>query len=181
MAIVACLAATLLYGYGANFAKKRLAGVSSMAMAAGSQLSAALLLAVPAWLQRPQAMPGATAWISLALLALLCTGVAYILYFRLIAHIGATSASAVTFLIPAFAAAFGWLLLDERLSASMIVGGVVILMGTALAMGLWPRCEPRPTDSGLTQRLQGLFEVGDQVVGGLQPDREAHQVAVGAG
>ena len=147
LAIIACLAATVLYGYGANFAKKRLAGVSSMAMAAGSQLSAALLLAVPAWLQRPQAMPGATAWISLALLALLCTGVAYILYFRLIAHIGATSASAVTFLIPAFAAAFGWLLLDERLSASMVVGGLVILMGTALAMGLWPRARPAATDS----------------------------------
>lgn len=139
LAIAACLVATLLYGYGANYAKKRLAGVSSMAMAAGSQSSAALLLAVPAWLQRPHATPGVTAWVSLALLALLCTGVAYILYFRLIAHIGATSASAVTFLIPVFAAAFGWLLLDERLSASMIVGGAVILLGTALAMGLWPR------------------------------------------
>lgn len=139
VAIAACLAATLLYGYGASYAKKRLAGVPPMAMAAGSQLSAALLLAGPAWLQRPQAMPGTTAWVSLALLALLCTGVAYVLYFRLIAHIGATNASAVTFLMPAFAAAFGWLFLDEQLSASMIAGGVVILMGTALAMGLWPR------------------------------------------
>ena len=73
------------------------------------------------------------------MLALLCTGVAYILYFRLIAHIGATSASAVTFLIPVFAATFGWLFLDEHLSASMIVGGTIILMGTALAMGLLPR------------------------------------------
>jgi drug/metabolite transporter (DMT)-like permease len=139
LAIAACLVATLLYGYGANYAKKRLAGVPSMALATGSQLSAALLLAVPGWLQRPSAMPSVTAWVSLALLALLCTGVAYILYFRLIAHIGATSASAVTFLMPVFAAAFGWLLLDERLSTSMVVGGAVILVGTALAMGLWPR------------------------------------------
>jgi len=139
LAIAACLAATLLYGYGATYAKRRLTGVSSMAMAAGSQSSAALLLAAPAWLQRPHAMPGVTAWVSLALLALLCTGVAYILYFRLIAHIGATSASAVTFLIPVFAATFGWLFLDEHLSASMIVGGTIILMGTALAMGLLPR------------------------------------------
>jgi drug/metabolite transporter (DMT)-like permease len=139
VAIAACLAATLLYGYGASYAKKRLAGVPPMAMAAGSQLAAALLLAGPAWLQRPQAMPGTTAWVTLALLALLCTGVAYVLYFRLIANIGATNASAVTFLMPAFAAAFGWLFLDEQLSLSMIAGGVVILMGTALAMGLWPR------------------------------------------
>jgi drug/metabolite transporter (DMT)-like permease len=139
VAIAACLAATLLYGYGATYAKRRLAGVPSMAMATGSQLSAALLLAIPGWSQRPHAMPSVAAWLSLALLALLCTGVAYILYFRLIAHIGATSASAVTFLIPAFAAAFGWLFLDEHLSASMTIGGAVILAGTALAMGLWPR------------------------------------------
>jgi len=139
VAIAACLTATLLYGYGATYAKKRLAGVPSMAMATGSQLSAALLLAVPGWAQRPATMPSPIAWIALALLALLCTGVAYVLYFRLIAHIGATSASAVTFLIPAFAAAFGWLFLDEQLGASMIVGGAVILVGTALAMGLWPR------------------------------------------
>jgi drug/metabolite transporter (DMT)-like permease len=139
LAIAACLAATLLYGYGASYAKKRLAGVPSMAMATGSQLSAAVLLAIPGWAQRPHTMPSAAAWMSLLLLALLCTGVAYILYFRLIAHIGATNASAVTFLIPAFAAAFGWLFLDEHVSASMIIGGAVILVGTALAMGLWPR------------------------------------------
>jgi drug/metabolite transporter (DMT)-like permease len=146
VAIAACLAATLLYGYGATYAKKRLAGVPSMAMATGSQLSSALLLALPGWAQRPHTMPSAAAWLSLALLALLCTGVAYILYFRLIAHIGATSASAVTFLIPAFAAAFGWLFLDEHLSVSMIIGGAVILAGTALAMGLWPR--PRVAATG---------------------------------
>jgi drug/metabolite transporter (DMT)-like permease len=139
LAIAACLAATLSYGYGANYAKKRLAGVPSMAMATGSQLSAAAVLAVPAWLQRPHAMPGATAWVSLALLALLCTGVAYILYFRLIAHIGPTSASAVTFIIPVFAAALGWLFLDERLNPPMVVCGAIILVGTALAMGAWPR------------------------------------------
>jgi drug/metabolite transporter (DMT)-like permease len=84
-------------------------------------------------------MPSPTAWLALLAVGVLCTGVAYILYFRLIAHIGATSASAVTFLMPVFAAAFGWLLLDERLSTSMVVGGAVILVGTALAMGLWPR------------------------------------------
>jgi drug/metabolite transporter (DMT)-like permease len=139
VAIAACLAATLLYGFSANFAKKKLAGVPSMALATGSQLSAALVLALPAWIQRPSVMPSATAWVSLALLAVLCTGVAYILYFRLIAHIGATSASAVTFLIPAFAAAFGWLFLGEMLTGSMLAGGAVILVGTALAMGLVPR------------------------------------------
>jgi drug/metabolite transporter (DMT)-like permease len=142
LAIAACLGATALYGYGACFAKKRLAGVPPMALATGSQLSAAIMLALPAVLLRPAVAPSTTAWIALALLAVLCTGVAYILYFRLIAHTGPTNASAVTFLIPAVAALFGWLFLDEAITLSMVIGAAVILIGTALAMGIVPR--PRP-------------------------------------
>jgi drug/metabolite transporter (DMT)-like permease len=142
LAIAACLAATASYGYGGNFTKKHLSGVPPIALATGSQLSAAGVLAVPAWLLRPTALPSATAWVSLALLAVLCTGVAYILYFRLIARTGPTNAAAVTFLIPAFAAVFGWLFLGEAITAAMLIGGAVILVGTALAMGLVPR--PRP-------------------------------------
>jgi drug/metabolite transporter (DMT)-like permease len=142
LAIAACLGATALYGFAACFAKKRLSGVPPMALATGSQLSAALVLAAPALWLRPAVVPSTTAWVALALLAVLSTGVAYILYFRLIAHTGPTNASAVTFLIPAFAAFFGWLFLDEAITLSMVIGGVVILIGTALAMGLVPR--PRP-------------------------------------
>ncbi len=142
LAIAACLGATALYGFAACFAKKRLSGVPPMALATGSQLSAAIVLAVPALLMRPAVMPSTTAWIALALLAVLSTGVAYVLYFRLIAHTGSTNASAVTFLIPAFAAFFGWLFLDEAITLSMVIGAAVVLIGTALAMGIVPR--PRP-------------------------------------
>jgi drug/metabolite transporter (DMT)-like permease len=142
LAIAACLGATALYGFAACFAKKRLSGVPPMALATGSQLSAAIVLALPALWLRPTATPSATAWVALALLAVLCTGVAYILYFRLIAHTGPTNASAVTFLIPAFAAFFGWLFLDEAITLPMVIGAVVILIGTALAMGLLPRTRP---------------------------------------
>lgn len=146
LAIAACLAATASYGYGGNFTKKYLSGVPPIALATGSQLSAACVLAVPAWWLRPTVLPSATAWVSLALLAVLCTGVAYILYFRLIARTGPTNAAAVTFLIPAFAAVFGWLFLGEAITAAMLIGGAVILVGTALAMGLVPR--PRPVAQG---------------------------------
>ncbi len=142
LAIAACLGATALYGFAACFAKKRLSGVPPMALATGSQLSAAIVLAVPALLMRPAVMPSTTAWIALALLAVLSTGVAYVLYFRLIAHTGSTNASAVTFLIPAFAACFGWLFLEEAITLSMVIGAAVVLIGTALAMGIVPR--PRP-------------------------------------
>lgn len=135
-AIVACVAAAMLYGLSANFTRKRLQGVAPMAVAAGSQLSAALVLAGPALLWWPATMPSSRAWLMVALLALLCTGLAYLMYFRLIAHVGAANAIAVTFLIPAFAVLWGWLFLGEPLTAAMAIGCAVILLGTALATGL---------------------------------------------
>lgn len=135
-AIVACLAAALLYGLSANYTKRCLQGVAPMAVAAGSQLSAALLLALPALWWWPAQLPSARAWTMVALLALLCTGLAYLMYFRLIARVGPANAIAVTFLIPAFAVLWGWLFLAEPLTAAMAVGCAVILLGTALATGV---------------------------------------------
>ena len=135
-ATVACIGATLFYGFSASLTKRHLSGVAPMAVAAGSQLAAALVLAVPAALWWPSAAPSGQAWLTTTLLAVFCTGVAYLLYFRLIAHIGPANAIAVTFLIPAFAVLWGWALLDERLNASMMLGCAVILIGTGLATGL---------------------------------------------
>lgn len=135
-AIVACLAAALMYGLSANYTKRRLQGVAPLAVAAGSQLSAALVLALPALWWWPEVMPSARAWAMVALLALLCTAVAYLMYFRLIAHVGPANAITVTFLIPAFAVLWGWLLLDEPLTVEMALGCAVILLGTALATGV---------------------------------------------
>ncbi len=135
-AVAACLAATLLYGWSACFTKKHLAGAAPLAVAAGSQLAAALLLALPTLWWWPAQMPSTGAWLALALLAFGCTGLAYALYFRLIAHTGPANAIAVTYLIPPFAVGWGWLFLDERLTSAMAVGCAVILLGTALATGL---------------------------------------------
>jgi len=139
-AIVACLAGAALYGVAANFAKKRLNGVPPMAVAAGSQLSAALVLLVPAVVWWPHTMPSHGAWIAASLLAVACTGMAYLLYFRLIAHVGPANAIAVTFLIPVFAVLWGWFFLDERITAAMVAGCAVILVGTGLTTGVlkWP-------------------------------------------
>lgn len=94
------------------------------------------MLALPALWWWPEVMPSTHAWAMVALLAVLCTGVAYLMYFRLIAHIGPANAITVTFLIPAFAVLWGWLFLAEPLSAAMAVGCAVILLGTALATGV---------------------------------------------
>ena len=135
-AVVACLAATLCYGIGATYTKKRLAGVPPLALATGSQLAAALVLAGPALVWRPSAMPALTAWLAVALLALACTGVAYVLYFRLIARVGPANAISVTFLIPVFGVLWGWWFLGERITPAMAAGCAVILLGTALTTGV---------------------------------------------
>lgn len=136
IAVGACLVATLGYGLAAALSRKWLAGVPSMASAAGSQCAAAVALVLPAAFAWPQAAPSAVAWSSALALALLCTGIAYLLYFRLIAHAGATNATTVTFLIPAFAVLWGSVLLDEPLTLSMVAACALILLGTALTTGV---------------------------------------------
>jgi drug/metabolite transporter (DMT)-like permease len=135
-AIVACLIAALSYGVAANATKRYLTGASPLAVATGSQFAAALLLALPAWTLRPAAMPSGHAWGAVALLALLCTGVAYILFFRLMKRVGPTNTISVTFLIPVFGLLWGWIFLGETLSTGMALGCLVVLLGTALAVGV---------------------------------------------
>ena len=144
-AILAALLATFLYGVSANYTRVYLPKVDSLAAATGSQLSAAIVLAPFAWLLWPAQSPGIVAWLALAVLGVFCTGLAYILYFRLIRNVGATKAIAVTFLIPVFGMLWGTLFLDEALTVNMLIGSAVILLGTALTTDLLqPRPSPRP-------------------------------------
>ena len=136
LGIAACIVATVFYGFAANYAKRRLTGVPPMAVAAGSQLGATLCLALPAWWWWPVSAPGATAWWAAAVLALACTGVAYVLYFRLIANAGPANAITVTLLVPGFALLWGALALGEALTLGMLAGCAVILLGTGLSTGL---------------------------------------------
>ncbi len=140
--VAAALAATWLYGLGANVSRRWLQGVPPLAVAAGSQSAATLALAVPAALFWPATNPGAMAWAAALALSLLCTGLAYILYFRLLSRTGAANAMSVTFLIPAFALLWGYVALGEVPTATMLLGCGVILLGTALATGLL-RLPPR--------------------------------------
>lgn len=135
-AVLACLAATLSYGVAASVTKRHLTGVAPLAIAAGSQLYAALLVAPLAWWHWPQHNPGVEPWLAAGVLALGCTGIAYILFFRLIASVGPARAIAVTFLIPAFGMLWGVLFLDESVTTSMIAGAAVILLGVGLANGI---------------------------------------------
>ena len=141
LAVAASLVAAMSYGFSANFTKKQAAHIPSMALATGSQISAAVVLAVPAWWTWPAVSPSASSWLSTIALAVLCTGFAYILFFRLIAHAGAANALSVTFLIPVFAVIWGAMFLAEVPTHTMLFGCAVILLGTALTTGL---IGPRP-------------------------------------
>jgi drug/metabolite transporter (DMT)-like permease len=95
-----------------------------------------VLLPLVLW-RWPVVPPSGHAWGAAIALALLCTGVAYVLFFRLIGNIGATNALSVTFLIPGFAIAWGALFLGEEVNATMLVACAVVLVGTSLVTGLW--------------------------------------------
>lgn len=136
LGIAACLGATLLYAVAANYSRRYLRTVPPLAVAAGSLLSATLLMAGPALWSWPAVAPGAMQWSAAAVLALACTGLAYVLFFRLISHAGPANAMSVTFLIPPFGIAWGWLFLSEVVSAGTLWGCTVVLLGTGLATGL---------------------------------------------
>ena len=144
-AVLACLVACLCYGYAASFTKKYMGGINPMVTAAGSQTGATLGLLVPAVWLWPSAIPGSTSWLALLFLGVACTGIAYILFFRLIEKAGPQRTLTVTFLIPVFAVFYGAVFLGEIVTPWMLLCAVVIVCGTALATGLLSfKAIPRP-------------------------------------
>jgi drug/metabolite transporter (DMT)-like permease len=135
-AVLACLAATTCYALAASFTKKHIPSLPPLVTATGSQIGATLALALPALWFRSDHWPSASAWWTLLVVGVLCTGVAYILYFKLIETAGPARALTVTFLVPVFAIAYGVLFLGETVTAGMLLCGGVILAGTALSSGL---------------------------------------------
>lgn len=137
LAILGALGATLCYGIAACYLKKHLSKARPFAIAAGSQLFAAILImpfAISYW---PQASISYDAWIEAGILAVFCTGFAYLLYFRLITNIGASRALTVAYLVPLFGIAWGAVLLNEVLSRQSMLGGGMIIFGVMLTTGLF--------------------------------------------
>jgi len=129
-------------GGGGQSASVLAMGACLLATATGSQIGATLGLALPTLWLWPAQPASASAWGAVAAVALLCTSIAYILFFRIIAKAGPAKALTVTFLVPVFALGYGVWLLDETITAWMLVCGLVIVCGTALSTGLlqlpWP-------------------------------------------
>jgi len=125
--------ASLLYGFGINLVRRHLTGLPPAAVASAT-LGAAALLTLPfaAWTWPAQAIP-TVSWLSAAMLGVLCTGAAFVMYYRLIARVGASRASTVTYLVPLFGVAWAWWLLGEPLTWPMAVAGALILGSVAFS------------------------------------------------
>lgn len=136
-AVLACLIACVCYGIAASATKRYLRGLPALVTATGSQMGASLGLALPALWFWPALMPGLHAWLAVVALGVVCTGIAYVLYFRLIESAGPPRALAVTFLVPVFAVLYGVLFLDESVTGWMLLCAGVIVCGTALSTGLF--------------------------------------------
>ena len=136
LAVLACLVACICYGVAASITKRYMSGIPPLVAATGSQLGASCALLPFTLLFWPAVTPGLTAWLAEAALGVVCTGTAYILYFRLIERAGPARALAVTFAIPAFTVVYGALLLDETITAWMVWCALVIITGTSLSTGL---------------------------------------------
>lgn len=134
-AVVAALSASLAYGICANYTKRHLRGVDPIVTASGSQIAATVVLLPLAIRYWPATTPSFMSWVSAIALGIMCTGVAYIFYFRLLEHVGPTRALAVTYLIPLFGMIWGLVFLGEGITRNMIAGCAVILLGTALTTG----------------------------------------------
>jgi drug/metabolite transporter (DMT)-like permease len=132
-AALAGTGAALCYGFGINLARRYLSKLPSGAVAAANLLAGSVLLAPLALLSWPQQPISLRSWLSALLLGVLCTGIAFVFYYRLIARIGAARTSTVTYLIPLFGVVWAWLVLDEPVTLTMVLAGALILAGVALS------------------------------------------------
>ena len=132
-AALAGTAAAFLYGIGVNVIRQHLKGIPAGAVAAATLTAASLLImpmAIHAWPTNP--IPPMS-WASAILLGVMCTGIAFTLYYRLINRVGGPRAATVTYLVPLFGVVWAWLALGEPLTAKMAVAGALILGGVALS------------------------------------------------
>lgn len=136
LAVVACLTATACYGFSGSYTKRYLQGVPPLATATGSLIASGAILVIPSASVWPTENPSLNSWWSVLFLAAGCTGLAFVVFYRLLANAGPTVALAVAYLIPLFANLWSWLLLSEPPTQSIVLGCCMILTGTTLATGI---------------------------------------------
>jgi drug/metabolite transporter (DMT)-like permease len=146
----AVLLAALSYAIAPIFARHRLHGVSLRVAAAGQLIAGALILLPFAAMQVPPQVPSAVALGAVAVLAVLGTAIASVMYYWLIARVGPTRTVLVTYLLPGFALLWGALFLSEPVTVPAVLGLALVLLGITITSGrgswLVARLRPRASD-----------------------------------
>jgi len=133
-AVACALVATVSYGMAGVYTKRYCSELPALEVAAGSQLATGVMLLPLVAVFPPHAWPTLLAWGNALALAVLCTALAFLLYFRLIVNVGPVKALTVNFLAPLFGVTGGIALLGETASANVFLGAAVILIGTGLVI-----------------------------------------------
>ncbi|MFC7484419.1 DMT family transporter [Luedemannella flava] len=121
------------YAVGPYILNRHLSGAPGLGVIAASLGVTALIYLPVAVVQAPRVMPSATAVGAVVGLALICTALAFVVFFALIAEVGPVRATVVTYVNPAVAVALGVLLLGEPLTAGILLGFALVLAGSVLA------------------------------------------------
>ena len=133
--ILAGIVASLSYGFASNATKKYLKEISTMTSSAGSLFFSAIFVVTIALFFLPSTQHITShEWSSAIMLGILCTGIAFMIYFRLVKSIGPARTASVTFLIPIFAFIWGYLFLGEVVTIRMWIATIIILSGMSLVL-----------------------------------------------
>ena len=152
---LAIVVSSISYAGAGVYGQKAVSGTAGPVLATGSMLAGGLILLPVALFQLPAEVPSVEAIASVLALSLLGTALAQLVLFRTLALYGSARLALVTYLMPAFAIVYGALILDEAITATMLIGGALILAGVALASGTLrrPRRRSRPrSDMSVTIR-----------------------------
>jgi drug/metabolite transporter (DMT)-like permease len=147
--VLEVLGTALCYATGPVIAGKKLARADDLGVTAACLVLATLVYAPAAALTWPHTIPSARVLAALAVLAVVCTALAFVLYFRLITEVGAVRATVVTYVNPAVAVALGAAVLGEPLTPVIMVAFALVLGGSVLATRAAPR---RPARRPITRR-----------------------------
>ena len=146
LAVAASTGAAASYAAGGHLHKRFFSGVSPAAAAMVQQLAAGVLLAPLLLVEPVRDAPDAGQLAAIVALAVGASGIGYLIYFRLIAEVGATSAMTVTYLVPVFGVLWAALFRGDEITVGMLVGAAVVLVGIALVTGASSRGSGAPSD-----------------------------------
>jgi drug/metabolite transporter (DMT)-like permease len=145
LALLEMAVVVVCYAVGPAILSRYLSGLPSVSVIASSLAICAVVYAPVAVLQWPRTVPSAGVLASVGVLALICTALAFLLFFALIAEIGPVRATVITYINPAVAALAGILVLHERFTAGMGIGFVLVLIGSTLATRRDRAAQARPS------------------------------------